>query len=321
MPTFRVALAAALIGLLVWAAIRRSADGPAGVSATSPDSIQVITDEGGMPILDQDGRTEKYLRLMGEQAGVDLRLLFTASPPQHDLEGYSLRRARELHLGATTGGRGLLFVYDTRGKRLRIEVTPALEGVFPDAFLGYLMRENTQGFFAADNPGLALRTTLRILHLRLRRAALGEDYDPAALETRDDPRRYAAGGGATTRFSQREGMEVFIRGPATADDSARLAPGLAVEQSFASYLLWLGSDRFITGLPLFTIGSRRILRTLPVTRGYFDFWRMTYWGRPHRAVERGDLAMVYFTTDPIPNPVFFRRVDGLWRYDAEAELP
>jgi hypothetical protein len=30
--------------------------------------------------------------------------------------------------------------------------------------------------------------------------------------------------------------------------------------------------------------------------------------------------MVYFTTDPIPNPVFFRRVDGLWRYDAEAEL-
>jgi uncharacterized membrane protein YgcG len=295
MPTFRVALAAALIGLLVWAAIRRSADGPAGVSATSPDSIQVITDEGGMPILDQDGRTEKYLRLMGEQAGVDLRLLFTASPPQHDLEGYSLRRARELHLGATTGGRGLLFVYDTRGKRLRIEVTPALEGVFPDAFLGYLMRENTQGFFAADNPGLALRTTLRILHLRLRRA--------------------------TTRFSQREGMEVFIRGPATADDSARLAPGLAVEQSFASYLLWLGSDRFITGLPLFTIGSRRILRTLPVTRGYFDFWRMTYWGRPHRAVERGDLAMVYFTTDPIPNPVFFRRVDGLWRYDAEAELP
>ncbi len=315
-----LAAAIAFVAMIVIVGPRRSPHTSATPLVRHPESETVIIDEAGMPPLDRDGRTQQYLHLIRRESGVDLRVLFVPGVPGGDLEGYSLRRAREMKLGTETGRRGLLFVYEMTDKRLRIEVTPGLEGMLPDAFVGYLMRENTQYFFNEGNPGLGLRTTLRILQLRLRRAALGEGYDPAVFPYAGDPATLAAGAGATSQIAHEDPRRAFIRAPATHDDSLRLAPSASVEGSFTSWLLWLGSDRFITGLPLFTYESQRYLETFPITRGYFDFWKMGEFGRRHAVVERGDLAVVYYTNDPIINPHFFRRVNGHWCFDMMVEL-
>ena len=54
----------------------------------------------------------------------------------------------------------MLFVYDLARQRMRIEVGPGLEGIFPDAFVGYLMREQTAAFFASNNRVLGLKSTM-----------------------------------------------------------------------------------------------------------------------------------------------------------------
>jgi hypothetical protein len=46
--------------------------------------------------------------------------------------------------------RGVLFLYDTAGQRLRIEIGYGLEEYFPDAFIGYLI-ESAQPFSATSS--------------------------------------------------------------------------------------------------------------------------------------------------------------------------
>ena len=72
--------------------------------------------------------------------------------------------------------RRLLLVYDVGAKRLRVEVGPRLEGSSPtDSSVSHAREHRI--VFASPGPGLGLRLTLRIIHMRMRVAALGETID------------------------------------------------------------------------------------------------------------------------------------------------
>ena len=73
-------------------------------------------------------------------------------------------------------------------------------------------------------------------------------------------------------------------------------------------------------MPLFTPNSEGALRAFPLTRPYADFILHSESGQQYRIVERGDLAILYFTTTPFVSSHLFRRSAAGWQLDLGAEV-
>ena len=155
------------------------------------------------------------------------------------LESYALKTMRERGIGRETGARGLLIVYDTSRRAMRVEVGPRLQGVLPDAFAGYLMREHVQAFFDDRRPEIGLRTTLFMVHWRIRMARLGREYDPAFQEYVRDVRRLASGGGASAALGASGTLAGFINRSGDSAAQAYFVPQPSVEQVRRRYHEWL----------------------------------------------------------------------------------
>jgi hypothetical protein len=237
-----------------------------------------------------------------------------------DLQSYALNRMRQMGVGKETDRRGLLFVYDVDGKRLRIEVGPRLEEVFPDGFLGYLMRENAASFFAGREPELGLRTTLRIVLMRMRVAALGMDYDPHAVSFITDSVRLAAGGGATARAGAAVISPGFRGRTSTPEERTHFAAQPNPDSAYQRYLDWLRDGQKQLDIELFTPESRTYLRTLDLTRAYIDFMLMEQLDQKYEIEERGPRALLYYTSTPLVSPHYFRKTLAGWQIDIVAEV-
>lgn len=261
---------------------------------------------------------EDYLGGVLDESGADVRVVFVRNVPG-DLETYALNRMRTLGVGKGVDRRGLLFVYDVGTKRLRIEVGPRLEEIFPDGFLGYLMRENTASFFASPDQELGLRLTLRIAHFRMRVAALGMDYDPAAISFITDSVRLAAGGGATAAAGTGVSAPGFLGRKSTAEEHARFAAQPTVEMAHRRYMEWMRDGQKQLDVELFTPESRTYLRTLPLTRAYNDYMLLGEYGQEYKIEERGTRAMLYFTSTPLVSPHYYRHTEHGWQLDIIAE--
>src|SRR5262249_31010083 len=77
--------------------------------------------------------------------------------------------------------RGVVLFYDAASQRLRMEIGYGLEEYFPDAFVSYFIDAHARAFFAAGDPTLGLGFGLRLLHRRIREAALDRRFDPTML--------------------------------------------------------------------------------------------------------------------------------------------
>ena len=195
----------------------------------------------------------------------------------------------------------MLFVYDIRGARMRVEVGPGLEGIFPDGFVGYLMREQTAAFFAAGNSILGLKSTLFIVNFRLREAALNETYDPRKISWIMNAERLAAGAGATAMTPVGRDEAVLQRGPLAAAVAARFGPQPTVAAARDRYLEALHEGYFQPDLPLYAPGGESALRAFPamvpefadsegadISREARDFWRHRWSGQTLMAIGAQD---------------------------------
>lgn len=279
-----------------------------------------IADEIGLLGKTDRVRHEEQLQLLFDESGVDIRFLLVATTGGEPIERYAVRRARELGVGRETDRRGLLILYDRAGKAMRIEVGPNLQGVLPDRFIGFLVREHARAFFEGGDPELGLRLVVRLLHWRIREAQLGEEYDPSVEEYVMDVRRLATGGGASGEVGGKTGRRLFVGDRANAADSARFRPQPTVQAAHRNFLEWLALDRHVGNVPLFTARSQQYLAALPLTRGYKAGWLALEYGKAFSVDERGDLAMLYFTGTPFVSPHFFRRTPEGWQLDVTGEL-
>jgi hypothetical protein len=254
-----------------------------------------------------------------DESGADIRFLLVRNISGQTLSSYALARMRELGVGKDVDRRGMLFVYDVGTKQLRIEVGPKLEDVFPDGFLGYLMRENTASFFASPDPELGLRTTLRIVQMRLRVAALGLAYDPGAVSFITDSVRLAAGGGATALAGAGVGSPGFLGRRSTPEERAHFSAQPSVKLAYRRYLEWLRDGQKQLDVELFTADTRTYLRTLPLTRAYNDFVLLSEYGQTFEVEERRPRAMLYYTSTPFVSPHYFRESPAGWQVDIVAD--
>jgi hypothetical protein len=263
-------------------------------------------------------RFDGWLLGIAYESGVDVRVLLARGIP-NDIETYALKRIRELGVGRDTDRRGLLLVYDIDGQRMRAEVGPGLEGTFTDAFLGYLMREQTAAFFAADDRVLGLKGTLKIVTQRLREASLRETFDPRAIAYITDSLRLSAGGGANARAAG-EGARSKFSGGATISARARFGPQPTVAAAHARYLEALRDGSLPPDLPLFTPASEERLVAFPISPPFAASMLFSEFGQKYKIVQRGDLAILFYTTTPLVSPHLFRRSSAGWQMDLAAEV-
>jgi uncharacterized protein len=267
-------------------------------------------------------RFEQFLQQIDDESGVDVRFLLVPRVDGGSLEEYSIRQARALGVGRDAGRRGLLFVYDSTAKRLRLEVGAQLEGVITDAFAGYLMREHVRSFFGAGNPRLGLLTTIMIVQHRLREGVLGEEFDPGFVEFIRDSRRLAVGGGASTNIQRDGKRSEFLNSIRPSSRATRLhfAPQPSPAAAYERYLEWLASGGYATDVPLFTSLSQGYLGSLLMTRGFHDFLVSYEYKEPFDIEVRDSLALLYFTSNPLVGPHFLRRTAQGWVLDIYAEI-
>src|SRR5918992_2232277 len=156
-----------------------------------------VRDRAGVLSQGDQWRFERFMQQIDDESGVDVRFLFVPSVLNEKFELFSVRMAREMGIGRDSDRRGILFVYDVAGRRLRVEVGATMEPIITDVFAGYLMREHVRSFFGTGNPSLGLRTTLFMVQHRLHESVLGREYDPTFNQFILDQRRLAVGGGAS----------------------------------------------------------------------------------------------------------------------------
>ena len=71
---------------------------------------------------------------------------------------------------------------------------------------------------------------------------------------------------------------------------------------------------------LFTPATRDYLTRLPMSPIFHEYILFVEYGHAYEILERGDLAMLYFTDDPLISPHFFRRTPRGWQMDVFADV-
>ena len=288
----------------------------------SPERRQHLYDEAGLVTAHDMPGLEAFLRAIFDDSGVDLRFFFVNDLAGETLEDAASQRMQALQIGGRTASeRGALFLYDTSGERLRIEVGYGLEEYFPDAFLHYLMTDHVRAFFEAPKPsiGVGLALTLEILQHRIRSAILANDFDPEVLRRLPTRRSLSGGAGASTAISRGHGSAQSLQ-PLDESTRARFAAPATPEEAHERYLDWLALGRFDPYVDIFTPESRWLLSGIPITGVYFDWLLFQEYGKAYAVEQRGDLALLYFTDDPLLAPQLLRWNGRGWQLDVVAAV-
>jgi TLP18.3/Psb32/MOLO-1 phosphatase superfamily protein len=263
----------------------------------------------------------KYNAILGwlyEENGVDAHVELLPGVGEEPLEQYTVRRMRDLGIGRESGRRGLLVVYDKSDGRLRMEVGPALEGLLTDAFVGHVNREILSHHVSENDVRSGLYATLFAILFRLRRAALGDEFDTRVLGFVEDTRRLSLGAGQTTRIGSDSAGD-GARAPTPAEQ-AYFASQPTVRAAYERYLEWMAYGGQPNDVPLFTATSVEWLDDLRMTTAFAQMSLMEEYGRKFRIEERGKVAMLFFTNDPFAQPHFFRKGKQGWQVDLIGEV-
>ncbi len=308
-------LAITILLLFFWQAPFLHRSGGRGTHA-----IRHIIDQAGVLSPYDAAKFEQYTSWIFTESDVDIRFVFVRGTGERTIEEEAVARMDELGIGGRSRQeRGVLLLYDVASGRLRIEVGYGLETYFPDAFLAYLTHDHTRDFFASGDITTGLRLLIRMLHHRIREQVLGHGFDPRVVEV-IHTRHLSGGAGVSdampTRGSEQKRWLVDI----DARRRAAYGPQPDPETAYQRYLKWLTEEEFDPRLDLFTPRSQAYLAGLPVSRAYFNYILMQEYGRAYRVLVRGNLALLYFTDDPLVSPHFFVRTDRGWRMDLVAEV-
>lgn len=315
-----VAIIAAMI-LFIWKhdLLRDPVAGRISSAPAAAEAQSHVLDRAGV-IPPQDlPRFEQYMGWIMRESGLDIRFVFLPGTGDKSIEMLATDLMDQLQIGGRTGHeRGVLLLYDMEGQRLKVEVGYGLEGWFPDAFVSYLVQDHARMFFSSGDISLGLRLMLRLLQHRIREAVIGNDFDPRALD-KVRPLSHLSGGAGVSANVKLGGSTIASPAPDSVDPMA-YAAGDSPADAYHRYLDWLSRWPVSPQVDMFTPESRNYLASLHLSAPYAEFILLGEYGKPFQVIERGDLALLYFTGTPFVSPHFFVRNDGRWRMDMIAEV-
>ncbi len=282
-------------------------------SCSGTHDPQFIEDHAGLLLDAERQRIDAYYHALQTDFAVSCRVIILAEQSE-DIN----RTAAELFadLGReSNGARGLLFLIDPVGRQVRIEVGYDLEGVFPDAFVGYLERDQLAPFFQQNRVGAGIEAATELFIARAQRDGAGFSFDPGVELGIGD--HYSGGAGARLKVAIGSSPEPPL--PASAVRS-RYLPGATPEQSLVVYRRVLAEKIKDPQLPLYTQETRRFLAGWVVTDAQQDNERRHLEESTiERVIEAGDRAVIRFSPEERTHPpYFFSRSSIGWEMDLAA---
>ena len=296
------------------------------VSASEPISAQVrlpvnshLIDHAGIIPSGDIPRFDQYMGWILRESGIDVRIVFLPSVSNKSIETQAVDLMSQLQIGKQTGQqRGILLLYDMKEQRLKVEVGYGLEEVFPDVFVNYLVQDHVKTFFASGDASLGLRLMLRLLQHRIREAVIGNDFDPRTISKVRELEYLSGGAGVNSVLAL--GTKDGSKPTAQPERNLAFPAGKSPASAYHTYLDWLAHWPMNLNAEFFTAESRQYLASLPSSPAYAEFILFGEYGKQFKVVERGDLALLYFTNTPFVSPHFFIKTNGEWHMDLMAEV-
>ncbi|RPH47742.1 MAG: TPM domain-containing protein [Desulfobacteraceae bacterium] len=280
-----------------------------------------VIDEAGILPRPDVLKFEEYLEWIYKESDIDIRFVFVPKIAGATIEEYAIDRVEDLGIGGKTREeRGVLLLYDLEKKRLRIEVGYGLEEYFTDYFVSYLMREHTETFFESGKLSLGLRLLIRMLHHNIREATLGNQFDPRVVDVIRSRKHLSGGAGVTGAMPAKAGNKEAGESTPVEEYNEDYSPQKTPQEVYEKYMQWLVSGVYNPKIGIFTVDSQRYMASFPVTSAYFHYILMQEYGREYEIEIRDNVALLYFTNDPLVSPHFFIKSDMGWQMDIQSEV-
>jgi len=267
---------------------------------------------------DHDLAFEMSLKLAEKRSGVENALvLLPRLPPDRTIEQVAADLFQRWQIGRDRGGRGILYLYSARENLFKIEVSYALESVFPDALCRQL-EDAARTYMLSEIPQDFISELLITMNLQ------GDDTRPGADPGLRAPAwlkraRYYSGGAGVTAAGYRRTLEEYQaavrRLPAS--NLAEFVPADDPEETARRYLRSLERGLGDPQLPLLTEGSQVFRMIVPRNEAQqqrvFRFYAKAL---PSQMIRLDGWSLVVFRPG-VPNlPIVLRRASGgLWFVD------
>jgi uncharacterized protein len=235
--------------------------------APLPDS-ELVEDGAGLMTEAERGFLARYHDRLLAGHDIDYRVLTARG--LGDVNQAAVARFEEIaqDLRSETG-RGLLLVVDAEQDLVRLEVSYALEGVFPDAFVAYVEERQMVPFFERGRVADGILATTELIVTRAQNAAANAGFESEAWIAG------SGGAGATTAANLDANLGA---GPAPVQptNQAPVSPGRSPGETLAAYLTAMADRNADPNLDIYTAETRRMLSQWVVTRAQMDNLVKTY---------------------------------------------
>lgn len=260
---------------------------------------------------EQTERIATFHRYLLTDHDIDYRVLTLNQ--ETDINRYAGEQFEALQVGsASKGGRGLLLVLDIAGNKVRMEVSRALETVYPDAFVAYLEQRQMTPFFAAGRVADGILATTELIVTRAQHAQANQGWDDESWS-----RAATSGGGATAAARLHDAEE-----QADSDNNAREeGDGKAndPEATLQAYLQAMSARNGNPDLGIYSTETRDMLRQWVVTPAQMDNIVRAYRSCHAEAIRYNaeqTLAVIrYPVYERACAPWFFVREGDSWQLD------
>jgi hypothetical protein len=275
-----------------------------------------VQDRAGLLGASEKDRLTRICRTLLTDVDIHMMTIILAAPST-DINAEAAAEFQAARLGEqTAGARGLLFLVDPAGKRVRLEVGYDLEAIFTDAFVGYIERSQMVPFFQSGRVGPGIEATVELLVAR----ALGKDgffETTASFVLPEDLEHLSGGAGARTDVEIGAGLPAKKTSTRAPEFTAQSTPRETLDK-YAQVLSLRIKD---PELGIYTPESRAFFRKWLVTDAQQDneLRRLERIRGAAETVISEALAVIRFpVTDRHANPFFLRRGEQGWMLDFAA---
>ncbi len=284
-----------------------------GIIVGCTQQVEFVEDRANLLSAAESGRITRICRKLLQDFDIHIMTVILDGPSA-DIDAEAVTVFEKARIGKrTNGARGLLFLVDPTGGRVRLEVGYDLEEIFTDAFVGSIERKQMVSFFQADRVGHGIEGTVELLVGR----AMGDDsfMETAAGAKQSTTLAHLSGGaGARTDVGIGSGLPAKEASPLAGKYTAQPSP----QQTLQRYMQILRLRVKDPALGIYTDDTREFFRKWLVTDAQQDNELQTLQRTSGLAktVVSGELAVIRFpVTDRHASPYFFRRGDQGWMLD------
>lgn len=272
-------------------------------------ALPLVKDEAGLMSRAQLAHVAEHHAYLLADHDIDYRVVIAAS--LEDINGAAVELFERMASdGRSETGRGLLLVIDAGADLVRLEVSYALEGIFPDAFAAYVEHRQMVPFFERGRVADGILATTELIVTRAQWAAANAGFEDEAWLAG------SGGAGATAPARLGAGSAETPTAP-----MSRIVPaaGRSPAETLDAYIAAMAARNGDPGLPIYTPETRRMMRDWVMTPAQMDnvakAARACDPGKTRISPDGSHAVIHYPPRARDCSPYFLTRTDSGWALD------